>query len=1149
MGKVEKKAAKRKTREHEIARRETERRLFNQRVNRFSSVSPANINVLKQSPANVIENVLTSHAAKRTLPSPLDRAFPRIDRCTWFAPPDQFTKSFAIEAKWAFARLGAHHIKLNALLSFRRRFAKHLILNDLDEAASTLSTCIQRFGVSTWSIEMELLLAEFRGGFEANRELLSRILERPLHHNERLMAEFASQRVDETLSPNQYTRTINAFITGGDYASQHVSLPFFLRFSLLPAYAQSGVISLEHASYLLYAFSTRPLIDHYLIGMRLLRHLFCNDQESAFEGIDGADQLARIRDVDTDALLSCAFSRVRPSLSSTVYHGYRLYAEGQYAALIELASAQIAQDPLCFAWYELLATATLQTRSSLPDCLPEQSHAKELLETIHRVLSYDEDVETAIPALVKASTALEGTPLGYQITGFCYRIARPKTYRRQLISAVYGLAIAPTAVAFLSEPVRSRALKSLSLNAMPESNVLATQLCRHRDMVAGSNSALPTEPTFALLLLAEIEQGRGEFQYALDKYNSLLLQTLPADRVAEAIRGAFACLLEMRRFNDAANLVASTSLPPIALFWLVDIDTAAAAYTQDSDSVDHKSIGWPILFMLQYKMGNVSIEDLFTVYANFIGTTGVVRPSQIGHNGIHKYGCPQFRFFLRWVCHQDLLDSDIEYSSTTDVEGERVAILQLLQEIDPDNLVAYANEISQLQQQLAVRKAMRHVAKSKIHFNAEGIEKSLGVTYSELFDRYCAMTRLTEGSRKSVELHWDTHGSGQDLFAEAPEVLFRDLFATLHYAFLWSNEYGLDSYLSVRIRHQTIKGALRSIFDRSHLVTETENGVYANNPVWNAELSALADDVGEQVQTALKTFSKTIDTIIGAVSNTWMRIRGAPDGQYGLFEISFTEGEVDVYRKRLENVTSMFDFNDYLFARLKERLGLCLDSIRTVFRNDLRLSFEMALQTLQVSIAAITNGQAPSINTAITHCRTELQNGIEEVCDWFQVQDAGQLEDFSIHTLVQASIDNISKCFPSSTFRCDVNCEHDLRFKGKCFIPLWYAFFQVFENVVTYAGEESADTKLQITSDDEFITFEFTNPLGGTQSETAVEATLEEKRNYRPEMIRRERGSGFHKLRKLIRTDLGDDANRVDLSVAGRIFTTRCQIRKSGVIT
>ena len=326
-----------------------------------------------------------------------------------------------------------------------------------------------------------------------------------------------------------------------------------------------------------------------------------------------------------------------------------------------------------------------------------------------------------------------------------------------------------------------------------------------------------------------------------------------------------------------------------------------------------------------------------------------------------------------------------------------------------------------------------------------------------------------------------------------------------------------------------------------------DKGVYATNETWDDDLSNISKESQAQIQSALSSFSRGIDLIIGTVSNQWMRIRGAPDGDDGMFTIDFLDEELLGFQKQLQDVSSVFMFIDFIFERLRERLTLCLTTIRQRFEGGLRQSFEQEMQLLQGALEPIGNSLPGAIPAAITHCRTELQNGIGEVCEWFYLQDSVQLEDFSVRTLVAAAIENVGKCFPSSAFKLGVECNDDIRLKGRCFIPLWDAFFLVFENVVRYSGEGSQQTELVIETGGDLITFAITNPLGANQDETVVNDELERKRKYTPEMVRKEGGSGFAKLRNLIRTDLGREEDRVEFSVSDRMFTTRFELERHGL--
>jgi hypothetical protein len=55
--------------------------------------------------------------------------------------------------------------------------------------------------------------------------------------------------------------------------------------------------------------------------------------------------------------------------------------------------------------------------------------------------------------------------------------------------------------------------------------------------------------------------------------------------------------------------------------------------------------------------------------------------------------------------------------------------------------------------------------------------------------------------------------------------------------FVSNNEFGLDAYLSTRIRHGTLPNHIRSVFEIYNLVTAQTDGNYANNDFWQERLN------------------------------------------------------------------------------------------------------------------------------------------------------------------------------------------------------------------------------------------------------------------------------------------------------------------------
>src|SRR5205807_285435 len=81
-------------------------------------------------------------------------------------------------------------------------------------------------------------------------------------------------------------------------------------------------------------------------------------------------------------------------------------------------------------------------------------------------------------------------------------------------------------------------------------------------------------------------------------------------------------------------------------------------------------------------------------------------------------------YFLRYVCVLEVLDSSVEFQSTEDVQQERIQILQVLREMDPDHAEEYSNEIRALTTTLAVARGLREVEQSRIYVDVAGVKRT-----------------------------------------------------------------------------------------------------------------------------------------------------------------------------------------------------------------------------------------------------------------------------------------------------------------------------------------------------------------------------------------------------------------------------------------
>ncbi|WP_168566048.1 sensor histidine kinase [Crateriforma spongiae] len=1068
---------------------------------------------------------------EKQLPKILSCEFPKTQEFKWYPAVGRRNLSLADELRFSVARLLSAESQLNNYIRSREAFCRDLLIGNLSTARETLKRCENALGVSSWWLESRLLLADTEGGFEKTREELSAILELNVPQNALLLAEYASQRVDATMSVIEYVREVHAMVDAGNYDRIDASLPAYLCFMLHAPGIAFKPPTLDEFAFILRSECTRPIVDHYNSVKRLLWTLMDMDASHACEPSisDSLRAICRLNDPDLAYLQSLLASRTHHERQHDNSLAQKHILSGSREAIIRCSDA-VRNSTCDFSNYHFLAAACASSNSEMPPLFPENSVAHNLLKAALGFLSYGEDLVPNYWSLAKASMAFSSTPIGHQVAAFSQRgipVSVIDIRRQQLIHY-------PTVTAglFPSRKI-TQIINEEELRCYAKACIGVTS--------AGQVSSEKPQAgpcTQALEFLAEAYDCRvdGQIQEAADLFTELATANKSGFFGGEALRGAVECLLELSSPHQAIELISHSQIPPFVLNQLVPIELLVSHYSKGDHLCNVGCIAWPNLFFMDYLFGRTAARQLHSVYANFLEAHGCSRANQLAREQATNFPLTHLEFFLDAVCSIETMQSDLSFRSSSEVEDERMLILQQLQNLAPENASQYVAEISNLQQQIAIRRAINFVSESKIYFNVEGIEKSLSKSFYEQFQRYLKYKNLAAEKRRMPASQWAPTEEGITETRDGAFVLFKTLFQEVRHAVLFSNEHGLDSYLSVRIRHQTIKGAIRSVFDQLHLVADMERGEYQPNEHWMRHSLGLSEQVREKVGSAIIQFSREIDASIDKASGDWMRIREDNAQTEGWFDVSFSELELDQLRRKLEAIEDEAEFLEAVVFILRERLNDCLVTVRHNVSSVLGSRLNSAIDTLEASLEGVPEQIPPELNAAVTRSRTAVQTQLDEIASWFQLQDVLRLEDFSFDTLLHAAIENVKKCFPSSRFECSVKGVASIEVSGRLFPPLWDLLFLVFENVVRHADEYSNDTSVQVEVTADLLRLSFRNSLGTMQDQSETQSRVAAAQVHEPSMIRKEGGSGFAKIRNILKSDLQLDESCFTAQVADGCF-------------
>lgn len=1113
-------------------------------LQKYSRIPQNRIDLLKREDIDVIRSVIAAHSSNPLSPPALKGAFPSTGSQFSQTSPGSFTGNFDIELKWAVARIIANMATLNSFLEIRRAFTRNIMRSEIEEAREALNSIQTKFGLSNWLFESKLLLADLDGGSSELRLQIKSIYELTIPSNYKHLAHFAFLRIDRTRSVELYGRAVTEFIQQSVKTpdADDLRLRAYLNTLLLPNEIANDISDVENAAYCLYSDACRPVIDQYLSLLSLLRSLLASQFKFTASQKTAIQKLRTLTDEDIDYTLDWITSPRTNSRRSTTHECWIDIINGNANdALAKLESmSDTALPTVELMTLKAIAERSLGIHLQCKDS-NRQTTESHLYEHIYMFFDLQDNCGLAFIGIFKALLRLVSTPLFFGLKGFCLAHApfQESSHLRE-VAVLFGH-ISPIDLTDLRPPLRNQAIGIFKSQKIPALAELADAIESASRLGCEISPLYPRiSPKFATLLDTKISLMRNPQAELSDSFFTLLTTSplsIDLTAISLANQSAINAFIASGDYRRLARILSTSPLSAVGLCCISRILnlTHHSAFMRFEEI--NPSIAWPILRTIKWFYSTRGDKfDIFQSYIAFIESEGCVFPSKLPPPDSRQVSERQFVFFLRHVCIPDIMDSDCSYASLGDVLRERTEILQRLQLIDPANTPEYAGEISSIQRELAVKAASKLANECKIAVDIDSLVKILPEALNGLFERLRTFSEMPIEQPNSEWSRWGDLGLSMQLddgfqdFARAiEEVKSR---------FLFHDEYGLDSYLSVRIRHQTMRGALRSVFERHGLVTERSLGVYQRNCFFADASNELSDSEELDIQTWLSEFSTEVDQIIEIISSLWMRIRGTVDGSLGKFDFTLDTAELrSFYDDMLPALQNMdfIDFIDAIFNLFLDRLERALDSIRELFEGEVFRLFEPSINELERRIGLLSHPISP-LRNALIQLRTDLQNEILAISEWFKFATAPQFADFEIGTLLSASIENINKCFPSSAFNCEAVVETQVMLPARCFAPLWDALFLVFENAVRHAPENCSKLQLVVTQRDGLFIFKSSNPISGLQTASNLSARIDLWLHQDSGSVRAEGGSGLLKLRKLVTKDLKCQHGFVHPKVEGDVF-------------
>lgn len=568
---------------------------------------------------------------------------------------------------------------------------------------------------------------------------------------------------------------------------------------------------------------------------------------------------------------------------------------------------------------------------------------------------------------------------------------------------------------------------------------------------------------------------------------------------------------------------------------------------------------YPLEMSIFRTMTDMPDYERFDAYLCYLEKMGVQLASELT---LDKDNRKQL-YFLSDVCDLSVLWQHVDVlKSSCFVYEERLKICKKLLEVIQSKRLS--REISEIIQQQKIKTLTRKVDESKIYVDVSAIQKKELDTVRTYYDLFLNVDALYEDSNEIAsddgEIESPPHITGDEI-EKMRRTLFTRIFYGVRDKFLFDPKFGLEFFLSTRIRHGTLMNQLRHSFEAYDLVTRKDSEeTYTLDYYWSEIKFKLDYNGSKQIKEFIDGFTKSIDTRIFTVKDEYVQIQTElkPEKEQGVFDFSETciSNIIDEAYAEIIGVHSFSDMVSVIVNKLWQHTSECLITAKNKL-DDFAMECTNALDQLDHDVCSMFPSHYNSeFHNVVVDCKTMFGRDVEIVKDWFQRKNAADF-DFRIKDVFDTSINYIN-----SVHHLPLCIEEDINsttvfYQRSYFIALYDMFSDMFNNACNYAMERydvtnGLDAHIVINESDDYLCIEFSNCVDEEDEDSILE-TIEERKTNASKLMEQgvshsDRKTGIVRMMILTKNAFGDPNNMFDVNLINHRFVVSIKINKIQLI-
>jgi hypothetical protein len=980
------------------------------------------------------------------------------------------------ELSWILLILNKYSKLLKEYNSLNEEYEILYLSGDFKKASDLLYEIEECCGKSIWSLKNRISLTQDIDGLDAQKKLTSSLISSKISPSLHLLIYFYSLAIEKNTSYDYFSSKLKTFFND----TEHDELYHFFMFLL----KKDHLVSPINIIYILNRLSTSSIIDLNNAFKRILINIasfeiddkysnkkyFIKLLRKFYNNTDSKDIINYLRYFDVDIKLT----DIEKNVDYLKVNDYSLIQDTEN--LHYLTKQLILDKPNNICLYSFFSE-TLSIYNN--DIFKENTLAFDIIENLKNLQFDNVNFNSSIYNLLKlTSIGIDLSCINYIV---CYVYEKIPDLSNRVLNSKELLS-------FLPDPNKNIYYNNdLSKNYLKELAKIDEKLIFHnvyyKVYYETENSFIKFLDTNNLSnetnLLCKSFFYKFNMNYVrlIEIYNELItsdssyirnyakeiyLETL----IAYDIFKATEILIDRYLENPFSQL--ALPIRKICNFVEENIDK----YGDWPDSIDVV-----ILFHIYFKKRKLDKKSrLEFLYENYLIQNGCTTPLEL----INKYKrnnhifTEKDKYFFREICIPNIMKKSIYFKEPEKKEIERINICHEMIVYDLENDKLYENEIKYREKERFLKKEMIRTGKNKIYVNIEGIKEILKKLLSEDFTRFKNLSKNSDFKIEEVEIYnylrsfyvYNREENRYEPFNNIPsnEVydLMKNMVDLIRDTFVDNEHYGLNVYLSTRIRHGTLKNHLRKLVEETHLISlkRKRTGRYNTNEYWKNIFSIESDEINVLIQNYLEDFSREYDSTIDFITTNLLQVvysslsvKNNPDA---LFKYNLSEEEMKYIMKDLIHpYIDIDEFIDNIIDFMWEKTDNNLNLIRKKLENDILGKIGNLFDTLYSNIDSVKirdERRAKEFKSVINKSKLDSKKYIDGLSSWFNRLEIHDRNDYVIKDV----IDLIRKTIPKIKNEIVVENDISIKLKGITFVY----FLDIFENLINNVIKHNEENKI-----------------------------------------------------------------------------------------